>query len=581
MARTAGAWYRRAIVLYFGMVVLPACILVLLGLQSFERQREALNTLRLEKLQTELEARLRVVAQTALDGTTHPVVKHLFTIDRGEVTRPVLHAPPPLPTPLAFQQAERDEGRGRPDLALGSYRRLLATHPSKSLALAGIARCLTRLDRDAEARHTWRTLARLYPDDRDLSHRPYGIVAAMAAGDNAGLYDQIASGRWALAGEQAEHFLDTLDPARRSPYLDQFSFARELSARFRPAELPRGDAIVSEVFGNSRIFYRADGSDRIVGFEANREWIDRQLRPDLERALAGTNTGRLDAQIYGSAVALVLLMLSAGVALIWRDLTRETRTNQLRADFVSGVTHELKTPITLIRLYGETLLRHDRLPETERRTFFRIITRESARLGRLVDQVLAFSHVERAEDHYDLRESDLAPAVARIVDDYSEWLEHQGFSIALALPESSPPVRFDVASLQQVLVNVLDNAAKYSGASRAIAVRLTPADGSVILEVEDHGIGIPAAEHSRIFERFHRVANGSGRGGYGLGLFMVRHIMLAHGGHAEVVSEPGRGSTFRLVFPSAPTAHAEPEQGVTTVPRADRESAWQAADTKR
>jgi two-component system phosphate regulon sensor histidine kinase PhoR len=114
-----------------------------------------------------------------------------------------------------------------------------------------------------------------------------------------------------------------------------------------------------------------------------------------------------------------------------------------------------------------------------------------------------------------------------------------------------PPARFDAAAVSQALVNLLDNAVKYSGDRREIAVRLFARGATVVVEVEDHGIGIPESDQSRIFERFYRVQNGHGKGGYGLGLHLVSHVMAAHGGKAELESEPGRGSRFRLVFPVA------------------------------
>ena len=191
------------------------------------------------------------------------------------------------------------------------------------------------------------------------------------------------------------------------------------------------------------------------------------------------------------------------------------------------------------------------LTEPERGDFYRIIVRESERLSRLVSQVLTFSRIERGAQVYNFEEGDLAPAITGIVDDYREYLERAGFTVERTLVESAPTVRFDLAALSQALVNLLDNAVKYSGQSRAIDVRLEARNGSVTFEVEDHGVGIAAAEQEKIFERFYRVSNGSGKGGYGLGLFLVRHIMDAHGGRAEVDSEPGRGSRFRLVFPFA------------------------------
>ena len=546
--------YRRAILIYLGTIVAPACGLLWLGVQSFERQRQALVTLTAEKLSAELDAETNAAAERAFSERSHPIVKYFFTIEHGAVVHPALDAPLPRRAPAEFSEAEHQElDLNRPDLALQSYRKLLALHKWDSLVSSRIARSLSKLGRDEEAKAAWRTLAASYPDDRDLSNRPFGIVAAINAGDTVGLCERISGGRWELAADQAEYFLRSLDPARTSPYLDQFRFARELTEQFKPPRALVEDMLYTYTFGGHRIFYRADSSDRISGFAANLDWIEHSLRPDLERRLGVANTRRQDLLLYGGAIALVLLILSAGVVLLLRDITREARTNRLRSDFVSGVSHELKTPITLIRLYGETLLRHPAFSEQERKGFYGIITRESARLGRLVDRILTFSRVEREEQGYELEEGDLAPLIAGIVDDYSEWLERAGFSVDRVLPPSAPPVMFDAAALSQAVINLLDNAVKYSGASRAIAVRLAASQGSVSFEVEDHGLGIPAAEQDKIFERFYRVSNGQHghQGGYGLGLFVVRHIMDAHGGRAEVDSEPGRGSRFRLVFPTA------------------------------
>jgi len=280
----------------------------------------------------------------------------------------------------------------------------------------------------------------------------------------------------------------------------------------------------------------------------NEEWVRATLRPQVEREIGGADTARQEATVYGGAIGLVLVVLSSGIALLLRDVTREAHTSRLRADFVSGVSHELKTPITLIRLYGDTLIERPELGAQERGDFYRIIVRESERLTRLVNQVLTFSRVERGVEQYNLEAGDLAPAIAHMIDDYAEYFETAGFRLCRDLAESVPTVRFDAAAVLQAVANLLDNAMKYSGESREIAVRLAAREASVIVEVEDHGAGIPVAEQQKIFERFYRV-NGSGKGGYGLGLFLVRHIMTAHGGRVEVESEPGHGSRFRLVFP--------------------------------
>ncbi|MEP7365435.1 MAG: ATP-binding protein [Acidobacteriota bacterium] len=544
--------HRRAFLIYIGTIVAPLCGLLWLGFQSFERQRQALATLTAEKFASALETRIGSAAKAAFAQPHHPIASHSFTIEHGAVIRPALHAPPPDQAPAEFLKAEREElDLNRPDQALESYRRLFAIHGRKGLALSRIARCLAKLGRIEEARAAWRKLAATYPDDRDLSHRPNGIVAALQAGDTAGLYDRIASGRWELAADQAEYFLTQLDAKRTTPYLDHFRFARELEERFRPQNQLREGEIYSGVLGRHRIFYRSEGAARLSGFAVNDDWISGTLQPQLRKEMGIADTTRQDLWVYGGAIGLVLVILSFGVILLLRDISREAAANRVRADLVSSVSHELKTPITLIRLYGETLLRRGELSPLQRGECSRIIVRESERLSRLIDQILTFSRIERGARVYSFERGDLAPVVAGIVEDYREYLEHAGFRLERALEASAPAVRFDPAALSQAVANLLDNAVKYSGESRDIAVRLVAGNGSVTFEVQDHGVGIGAAEQAKIFERFYRAASGGAKGGYGLGLFLVRHIMEAHGGSAEVESEPGRGSRFRLVFPVA------------------------------
>jgi signal transduction histidine kinase len=528
------------------------CLLLWLGLDSFERQRQAVQTLTKEKLDNTVDVTARTAAALALADRSHPMARCFFTFAEGRVVDPALRAPLPRALPPEFAAVEQQElGLQRPDLALPRYRVLLAKQREESLALQLIARSLTAMGKASEARDTWRTLARRFPDDRDLSGRPYGIVAAINAGDTSGLFDQISSGRWALSADQAEHFLTTLDPERSAPYLERFQFARELEEQFRPPASPRPGELESYRFRNRQVFYREEAPGRIVGFEADPMWMA-NLERQLQTQLKIDDASQQAQLVYGGAIALVFFMLSAGMAVLLRDVSRDRRLNQVRADFVNGVTHDLKTPVTIMRLYGETLLRQRDLPENDRRNFYRVISRESARLGRLVDQVLTFSQVERGDIRYDLQPVDPAPIISGVVDDYSDWLEHAGFEVSRDLPPSMPLVPMDAAAASQAVINLLDNAVKYSGASRVIGVRLAACGAHVTFEVEDHGVGIPIAEQARIFDRFHRAANETGKGGSGLGLFMVKHIMDGHGGRVNVESEPGRGSRVRLTFPVIP-----------------------------
>ncbi len=227
---------------------------------------------------------------------------------------------------------------------------------------------------------------------------------------------------------------------------------------------------------------------------------------------------------------------------------------QREADFVSGVSHELKTPLTLIRLYGETLQYGEGFSEAERRSYCEIIMRESDRLTRLIERVLDFSRVDRGEKRYHLEPGDFASVVRDSLGIYGQYLRRQGFSVEVKVDDHLPVTRFDPDAVVDALLNLVDNAAKYSGAAKYVGIRVRSEGDRVVCEVEDRGNGIPAADRGRLFQQFHRGRNATGKGGYGLGLYLVKHVMDAHGGTIEVHSETGRGTRFRLVFPAGEPA---------------------------
>ena len=230
--------------------------------------------------------------------------------------------------------------------------------------------------------------------------------------------------------------------------------------------------------------------------------------------------------------------------------TRLEEARERQADFVSGVTHELKTPLTLIRLYGETL-QYGGGSEKERRAWCEIIVRESDRLTRLIERVLDFSRVDRGERRYNLEAGDFASVARETLDVYGQYLKRQGFQVEVAVEPRLPVTRFDPDAVVDALLNLVDNAAKYSGEAKYVGIRVRSEGNRVVCEVEDRGQGIPAADREHLFRKFHRGRNAAGKGGYGLGLFLVKHVMDAHRGSVEVESEPGRGTRFRLVFPAA------------------------------
>jgi two-component system phosphate regulon sensor histidine kinase PhoR len=179
---------------------------------------------------------------------------------------------------------------------------------------------------------------------------------------------------------------------------------------------------------------------------------------------------------------------------------------------------------------------------------------ESERLTRLIERVLDFSRVDRGEKRYHLQPGDLAPVVRRTLDVYGQHLVRQGFQVDVDVEERLPVTRFDPDAVVDAVLNLVDNAAKYAGEAKYVGIRLRSEEGRVVCEVEDRGHGIPAADRELLFRKFHRGRNAAGKGGYGLGLYLVKHVMDAHGGAVEVDSTVGIGTRFRLVFPAGQAA---------------------------
>ncbi len=236
-----------------------------------------------------------------------------------------------------------------------------------------------------------------------------------------------------------------------------------------------------------------------------------------------------------------------------RYTVRQLELAQLKSSFVSNVTHELKTPIALIRLAVETLeLRRFSNPE-ESEAFLRSIGRETVRLTQLVDNILDFARLEAGQRVFRFERVDLLPLVRETVDSFRPRLEHQGFHLEVSLPDNLPPVRGDALALSHCLLNLLDNALKYSRTRREVRIAAESRGDMVAVSVADRGIGIAPGDQKRIFEKFVRVETGLVHDvkGAGLGLSLVDQIVRAHGGRVEVESTLGEGSTFTLVLPRA------------------------------
>jgi len=245
------------------------------------------------------------------------------------------------------------------------------------------------------------------------------------------------------------------------------------------------------------------------------------------------------------------LLMAGGIWLTYRNVSRELALAKLKSDFVSNVSHELRTPLALIRLYAETLELGRLSNPGKQHEYHEIIRKESERLTALINNILDFSRIEAGKKEYTFRETDVADLVRSTLESYRYEIEQSGFQFEQKIDNNLPQVRVDREAIARSLLNLVNNAVKYSSTEKYLGVRLYRTNGNVNLEVADHGIGIPANEQSKIFEKFYRVGDPlvHNTKGSGLGLSLVRHIVQAHGGEVAVESTPGKGSKFIITLP--------------------------------
>jgi signal transduction histidine kinase len=292
------------------------------------------------------------------------------------------------------------------------------------------------------------------------------------------------------------------------------------------------------------------------GGKAEAEHSFHWLFQDLTLAIKyqGTTVADMSAKFlhynYMVLTALSILMIF-GIWLTYRNVNREMNLARLKSDFVANVSHELRTPLALIRLYAETL-ELGRLNAKEKyQEYFRIIREESERLTALINNILDFSRIEAGRKEYEFKETNLPELVCSTLDSYRFQIEQHGFTFEENISRDIPPINVDREAIARSLLNLVNNALKYSKDRKFIGVNLYRANGSVKLEVQDHGIGIPAAEQEKIFEKFYRCGDPLVHNikGSGLGLSLVRHIVRAHGGEVQVESVPDKGSKFTIELP--------------------------------
>ena len=288
--------------------------------------------------------------------------------------------------------------------------------------------------------------------------------------------------------------------------------------------------------------------------------LDHRVEDAARKALeVGSSTAEM-VTADGEERRLVVRIRSADEGGLWLtldDVTELRRLQRIRSEFIDNLSHELRTPLTTIRLLTETLLQdleHADVPPRIRERVNKIDV-ETGHLVQMVNELLDLSRIESGAAELHLESVDMRGVVLAALDRLRTFAERQGVTLAANLPEPSelPRVKGDEERLQQVLVNLLHNAAKFSPAGTTVEVAARESGDHVTIEVRDHGVGIPRADVDRVFERFYKVdkSHTPGRGGTGLGLSIARHIVEGHGGRIWAHSEDGKGSTFTFTVPLA------------------------------
>jgi two-component system phosphate regulon sensor histidine kinase PhoR len=283
------------------------------------------------------------------------------------------------------------------------------------------------------------------------------------------------------------------------------------------------------------------------------------LEAAARRALAGEQTEPVELRSPRSECAVRVLASPLrpegnpdGAVLLVQDLTEIRRVDQMRRDFVANVGHELKTPIAALRALSETLvLRAERRPDIAA-DYSRRITSEISRLADLVDDLLDLSRIESGKREMNLEELSPAAMLEEVAARFREAAAARGLRLVIE-PTTAAVVRADRLSLERALGNVVDNALKYTPEGGEIRISARTAGDEVVFTVADNGVGIPAEDLPRVFERFYRVdrARSQEIEGTGLGLAIVKHLFESQGGHVWVESEQRRGSRFHLALPAA------------------------------
>jgi signal transduction histidine kinase len=310
------------------------------------------------------------------------------------------------------------------------------------------------------------------------------------------------------------------------------------------------------------IFLRSTLSDKIIfgdetRVEASPVYTDffpenfPPWRVEVYLSDSGNSEFFLYKNIFFWIILALLLILFLGSGLIIRTIVQEVNLLNLKSDFIASVSHEFKTPLTAMGAILERLLGNKVSDPKKTKEYYQILSHDSERLKRLVKNVLDFTKIEEDKKEYRLESIDIVNLVRREVDSFEKEHEMEGYCVGIKIDDNIPLVFADEDAMSQALHNILDNAAKFSGEEKNIHVEVSVEQNTVKIAIQDSGVGIPENEQKKIFEKFYRGKQAStvAPTGTGLGLTLVKHIMVAHRGDVIIQSQPGKGSRVSLVLP--------------------------------
>lgn len=287
------------------------------------------------------------------------------------------------------------------------------------------------------------------------------------------------------------------------------------------------------------------------GFSPGGTFEEFRLQFDITDVSAWTKSSLPFPILYWLILILVVGFMAFGGYLLWRDVSRELAIAEMRSHFAASVSHELKTPLTSIRMFAEALTMGVRKQPEEQNEYLQTIISESERLSRLLNNVLDFSKIEQGTRTYRFEPTSLEEVIHAAEKTMAFPLDQKGFHLKVEMEKGFPAILADRDALEQAVLNLLHNAMKYSGDSREIQLKFRRNGDMAQIDVIDHGIGILEENKHQIFGKYFRVPGIENQKipGTGLGLTIASHIARSHGGEIEVESQPGKGSTFSLILP--------------------------------